>query len=260
MSSVTANGIQIEYETFGNPSGRPLLLIIGFSGQMIEWDEDLCKDLAKRGHYVIRFDNRDTGLSTKFDDAGVPNIGETIGKIMKGEEINYPAASSGVLEQRQLMVFMELIIIISLLFHIIRDRMLIAVFPYGTCKIPVRPEFSSPKLFSYLRTPLEHFPCRNAFDRRYDFCHTIRRDRLHEEMYMILIYPYLQKLHLIALLNFHTHAFQCFIHTSVEYRTSVFRRKYQMVYQHRNIMTFVDIFAHIDILRRKRRGIQPEEI
>jgi hypothetical protein len=76
---------------------------------------------------------------------------------------------------------------------------------------------------------------------------------------MILIYPYLQKLHLIALLNFHTHAFQCFIHTSVEYRTSVFRRKYQMVYQHRNIMTFVDIFAHIDILRRKRRGIQPEE-
>jgi hypothetical protein len=174
--------------------------------------------------------------------------------------INYPAASSGVLKQRQLMVFMELMIIISLLFHIIRDRVLIAMFPYGTCKIPIRPEFSSPKLFPYLRTPLEHFPCRNAFDRRYDFCHTIRRDRLHEEMYMILIYPYLQKLHLIALLNFHTHAFQCFIHTSVEYRTSVFRRKYQMVYQHRNIMTFVDIFAHKDILRRKRRGIQPEEI
>ena len=90
MSSVTANGIQVEYETFGNPSGRPLLLIIGFSGQMIEWDEDLCKDLAKRGHYVIRFDNRDTGLSTKFDGAGVPNIGETIGKIMKGEEIKPP--------------------------------------------------------------------------------------------------------------------------------------------------------------------------
>lgn len=90
MSSVTANGIQVEYETFGDPSDRPLLLIIGFSGQMIEWDEDLCKDLAKRGHYVIRYDNRDTGLSTKFDDAGVPNIGETIGKIMKGEEFKPP--------------------------------------------------------------------------------------------------------------------------------------------------------------------------
>ena len=90
MSSVTANGIQIEYETFGNPSGRPLLLIIGFSGQMIEWDEDLCKDLAKRGHYAIRFDNRDTGLSTKFDGAGVPNIVDTIGKIMQGQEIKPP--------------------------------------------------------------------------------------------------------------------------------------------------------------------------
>ena len=90
MSSVTANGIQIEYETFGNPSGRPLLLIIGFSGQMIEWDDDLCKDLAKRGHYVIRYDNRDAGLSTKFDGAGVPNIGETVGKIMRGEEIKPP--------------------------------------------------------------------------------------------------------------------------------------------------------------------------
>lgn len=90
MPSVTANGIQIEYEAFGNPSGRPLLLIIGFSGQMIEWDDDLCRDLAKRGHYVIRYDNRDAGLSTKFDGAGVPNIGETIGKIMKGEEIKPP--------------------------------------------------------------------------------------------------------------------------------------------------------------------------
>jgi pimeloyl-ACP methyl ester carboxylesterase len=90
MSSVTANGIQIEYETFGNPSGRPLLLIIGFSGQMIEWDEDLCKGLAKRGHYVIRYDNRDAGLSTKFEGAGAPNIGETVGKLMKGEEIKPP--------------------------------------------------------------------------------------------------------------------------------------------------------------------------
>jgi pimeloyl-ACP methyl ester carboxylesterase len=66
MPSVAANGIQIEYETFGNSSGRPLLLIIGLGAQMIHWDADLCKDLAARGHYVIRFDNRDVGLSTKF--------------------------------------------------------------------------------------------------------------------------------------------------------------------------------------------------
>ncbi len=90
MPRVTANGIQIEYETFGDPSGRPLLLIIGLGGQMIHWDADLCRDLAERGHYVIRFDNRDAGLSTKFDEAGVPNLIETFGKIMQGEKIATP--------------------------------------------------------------------------------------------------------------------------------------------------------------------------
>ena len=174
--------------------------------------------------------------------------------------IKYPAASSGVLEERQLTVFMELMIIISLLFDIVRDRILIAVFPYGTCKIPVRPEFSSPKLFFYLGTSLEYFPCCNAFDCRYDPCHTIRWNRLHEEMHMVLIRAYLQKLQLVALLNFYAHVFHCFINAWVKYRTSVFGRKYQMVYEYRNIMTFVDIFAHIDILRRNRRGIQPEVI
>jgi pimeloyl-ACP methyl ester carboxylesterase len=90
MSRVAANGIQIEYETFGNPSGRPLLLVIGLGGQMIQWDDDLCKDLAEHGHYVIRFDNRDVGLSTKFEEAGVPNLTEIFGKIMQGEKIEPP--------------------------------------------------------------------------------------------------------------------------------------------------------------------------
>ena len=90
MPRVIANGIQIEYETFGNPSARPLLLIIGLGGQMIHWDDDLCKDLAGRGHYVIRYDNRDVGLSTKFEAAGVPNLMEVFGKIMQGEKIQAP--------------------------------------------------------------------------------------------------------------------------------------------------------------------------
>jgi pimeloyl-ACP methyl ester carboxylesterase len=90
MSRITANGIQIEYEAFGNPSGRPLLLIIGLGGQLIFWDEALCRDLAGRGHYVIRFDNRDAGLSTKFEEGGIPNLVETFGKIMQGEKIIPP--------------------------------------------------------------------------------------------------------------------------------------------------------------------------
>jgi pimeloyl-ACP methyl ester carboxylesterase len=90
MPRVTANGIQIEYETFGNPSARPLLLIIGLGAQMIHWDEDLCKDLAALGHYVIRYDNRDVGLSAKFEAAGVPNLMEVFGKIVQGQKIQAP--------------------------------------------------------------------------------------------------------------------------------------------------------------------------
>ena len=90
MSTVTANGIQIEYETFGNPSGRPLLLVIGLGGQLIWWDERLCQDLVSRGHYVIRYDNRDTGLSSKFDQAGKPDVMGTMGKILSGDKSSVP--------------------------------------------------------------------------------------------------------------------------------------------------------------------------
>ena len=90
MAQVDANGIQIEYETFGKPDSPALLLIIGLAGQLIDWDEKLCKQIAQRGHYVIRFDNRDAGLSTKIDDAGVPDIMKTIEALMTGEPVNPP--------------------------------------------------------------------------------------------------------------------------------------------------------------------------
>ena len=67
MSRARCNGIEIEYETMGDPKGRPLLLIIGLADQLIHWDDSFCEDLTARGHYVVRFDNRDSGLSTKFD-------------------------------------------------------------------------------------------------------------------------------------------------------------------------------------------------
>jgi pimeloyl-ACP methyl ester carboxylesterase len=90
MPRITANGIQIEYETLGNPSDRPLLLVIGLGRQLIEWDESLCQDLVSRGHYVIRYDNRDTGLSTKFDQAGAPDIMGTFRKILIGDKSSVP--------------------------------------------------------------------------------------------------------------------------------------------------------------------------
>jgi pimeloyl-ACP methyl ester carboxylesterase len=75
VAKAAANGIHIEYETFGDSAARPLLLIGGLADQLIHWDDELCRDLSERGHYVIRFDNRDAGLSTKFDHAGVPDLG-----------------------------------------------------------------------------------------------------------------------------------------------------------------------------------------
>ena len=74
MAKASANGIEIEYETFGDPSASPLLLIGGLGDQLIFWEDDLWTDLAARGYYLIRFDNRDAGLSTKFDDVEMPSL------------------------------------------------------------------------------------------------------------------------------------------------------------------------------------------
>src|SRR5438046_7860353 len=64
MPRATANGIELEYETFGEPKAAPLMLIAGLGAQMLSWDDDFCRLLAGRGFHVIRFDNRDAGLST----------------------------------------------------------------------------------------------------------------------------------------------------------------------------------------------------
>jgi len=72
---VHANGIEVEYETFGDPAAPPLLLIAGLGAQMTSWDEAFCGQLAERGFHVIRFDNRDSGLSTLMEEAGYPDIG-----------------------------------------------------------------------------------------------------------------------------------------------------------------------------------------
>jgi len=87
MPNITANGIQIEYDTFGEKSGRPILLIMGLGCQLIFWSEEFCQQLVNSGHYVICFDNRDSGLSTKIEEAGVPDLMEAISKVMRGEKI-----------------------------------------------------------------------------------------------------------------------------------------------------------------------------
>jgi pimeloyl-ACP methyl ester carboxylesterase len=64
MPRATANGIELEYQVFGDRKAPPVLLIAGLGAQMLSWDEDFCRLLAGRGFRVIRFDNRDVGVST----------------------------------------------------------------------------------------------------------------------------------------------------------------------------------------------------
>ncbi len=90
MPIARTNGIEIAYETFGPPDGRPLLLIMGLAAQMILWDDEFCSALAARGHRVIRFDNRDVGLSTKLDAAGMPDAAAAMQAALLGERIAAP--------------------------------------------------------------------------------------------------------------------------------------------------------------------------
>ncbi len=78
MPDVAANGIRIEYETFGDPSQSPLLLVMGLGAQMLAWDEALCAQIAERGFFVIRYDNRDAGLSTHLHDAPPPDLAAAV--------------------------------------------------------------------------------------------------------------------------------------------------------------------------------------
>lgn len=74
MPQITANGVTLEYESHGDPANPPLLLIMGLGAQLTLWPLEFVDALVARGYHVIRFDNRDIGLSQKFGEHGVPNV------------------------------------------------------------------------------------------------------------------------------------------------------------------------------------------
>jgi pimeloyl-ACP methyl ester carboxylesterase len=75
--------IRLCYETFGDRSDPPMLLIMGLGTQMIAWHEEFCRDMAERGFFVIRYDNRDVGRSTHFDDVPPPRPAELLRRRIK---------------------------------------------------------------------------------------------------------------------------------------------------------------------------------
>jgi pimeloyl-ACP methyl ester carboxylesterase len=87
---VKINGVELCYDTFGNPSDPAILLIMGLGAQMIRWREEFLRPFAAEGFFVIRFDNRDVGKSSKFEEAGVPDVVSLMLGAQHGKTVDVP--------------------------------------------------------------------------------------------------------------------------------------------------------------------------
>lgn len=90
MPIAKANGIDIAYEEFGASGAPAILLIMGLGAQLTRWSDDFCRRLADAGFRVVRYDNRDVGLSTKFEAAGIPNVAALFQRAMQGQSVDAP--------------------------------------------------------------------------------------------------------------------------------------------------------------------------
>ncbi len=84
--ALVTTGMELEYDTFGSPDDPTLLLVMGFTAQMTAWDDTFCRMLADGGFHVVRFDNRDCGLSTKLDGQQV-DLGELMTAVFSGQPV-----------------------------------------------------------------------------------------------------------------------------------------------------------------------------
>lgn len=85
MPKVNVGSVELCYEAHGDPAGIPTLLIMGLGMQLVAWDEEFVQLLVDRGHYVIRFDNRDVGESTQFGHLPPPNVMEALSAVTTGQ-------------------------------------------------------------------------------------------------------------------------------------------------------------------------------
>lgn len=90
MNILKANGVELAFDSFGDATAEPILLIAGLGTQMIRWTVPFCQELVSRGYRVIRFDNRDAGCSTHFMQYGVLDFGSLAAALMAGDLPNVP--------------------------------------------------------------------------------------------------------------------------------------------------------------------------
>jgi len=90
VPKVKANGIELEYESIGDPKNPTILLVMGLGAQLTLWPDDLFAGLAARGFRVVRFDNRDVGLSSDFESWGTADLPTAVMKVMSGQKVEAP--------------------------------------------------------------------------------------------------------------------------------------------------------------------------
>lgn len=86
MPSTHTRAVEIVYDTTGDPADPPVVLVAGMGNQLIYWGPEIVADLSARGYFVIRFDNRDAGLSTSFDDRGKINLQMVLAAVISGRD------------------------------------------------------------------------------------------------------------------------------------------------------------------------------
>ena len=87
MPQVSANGLQLEVLEEGDPAGPPLVHISGIFSQLVRWDQSYFDAMVARGLRMVRYDNRDVGLSEKLPQLGRPDVIELTRKSLVGEPI-----------------------------------------------------------------------------------------------------------------------------------------------------------------------------
>ena len=90
MARVQSNGIEIEYEEFGDPQAPVILLIMGLGMQLVAWPKPFCEMLVAAGFRVIRFDNRDVGRSSKIEGRYTPSMLRLIMSMLLGRKLRRP--------------------------------------------------------------------------------------------------------------------------------------------------------------------------
>jgi pimeloyl-ACP methyl ester carboxylesterase len=90
MPAIQANGLTLEYESLGDPGAPVVLLVMGLGMQLVAWPDAFCDGLVRKGFRVVRFDNRDCGLSQKLDQLGTPRMPGAILRALLGLPVRSP--------------------------------------------------------------------------------------------------------------------------------------------------------------------------